>query len=210
MTSRPGIPDRWLRSIRASLSRNMYRNGFQDNPLQSFITRERLLEVWLDNKDGSCPLDELQLYIPIFSQHDILEHLLRVISILVFIFWDDWSSLADHFGFESNKFTDQNVPLSPEQCKKVFSQSPCYQAEFHQAQFAFVPVFIKQNEHLRLRNPNLRLPLSSEGQPNETGSYGTVTKVAIAKGYFLKEDGAVHNKVSIDSVVAMKWDTYLS
>jgi hypothetical protein len=209
MTSHSGISDSWLRSIRASISRKMYRNDFQDNRLQSFITRERLLEVWLNNEDGSRPLDELQLYIRI-SQRNILDHLLRVISILVFIFWDDCSSLADHFGFESNKFTDRNLPLSPEQCKKVFSHSPYYQAEFHQAQFAFVPVFIEQNKYLRLRNPNLRLPLSFEGQPNETGSYGTVTKVTIAKGYFLKEDGAVHNRVSIDSVVTMKWDTYPS
>jgi hypothetical protein len=178
----------------------MYRNGAQDSP---FITRKRLLDVWLEEMDGSCPLDEFQSYIPAFSRRDILDHLLRIISILVFIFWDDWSRFTDRFGFESDKFTDRDLPLSPQQCQTAFSNSPDYEMDFRQAQYAFRPVLIEQNEYRTFRDPLWRLPLTYEGQPNETGSYGTVTQVAIAEGYFLKADGTKHNGVSLDSADAM-------
>jgi hypothetical protein len=206
MTSHSGLPDDRLRTIRTSISRKMYSNGIRDNRSQSFITRDRLLEVWLSQTDGSSPLDEIQSYIRSFSRRQILNDLLSTISILVLILWNDWSRLADRFGH--GKFTDGNLPLSPEDCERVFQQNSDDGAEFHYVQFAFIPVIIKQNKTIKLPDPNWRLPLSIEGEPNDTGSYGTVTKVRIAKGYFQKEDGTVHNGVSSVLGIAVKWDTY--
>jgi hypothetical protein len=162
----------------------MYSNGIRDNRSQSFITRDRLLEVWLNQRDGVSPLDEIQSYIQSFSHEEILDHLLSTISILVLMLWNDWSHLADRFG--PGKFTDGNLPLSPENCEKVFLQSSEDGAEFYHVQFAFTPVIIRQNETITLLDPNWRLPLRIEEEPNDTGSYGTVTKVRIAKGYFQK------------------------
>ena len=198
MTSDSGIPGSWLRCIRTSISEKMYHNGIRDNRAQSFITRKRLLEVWLNKKEeGSCPLDELQIYIAVFSRDEIFNHLLNIISILVLIFWDDWSSLANRFGLECKKFNDRNLPLSAEECEEIFPHSPSYGAEFHQAQFAFVPVTIEQNKYLREADSNWRLPLRFEDHPPiNTGSYGSITKVGIANGYFRKEDGTTYNGVS--------------
>jgi hypothetical protein len=184
----------------------MYSNGIRDNRSQSFITRDRLLEVWLHQTDGPSPLDEIQSYIQSFSQKEILDHLLSTISILVLILWNDWSHLTDRFG--PGKFTDGNLPLSPEDCERVFLQSPDDGAEFHRVQFAFIPVTIKQNKTIRLPDPNWRLPLRIEGEPNETGSYGTVTKVRIAKGYFQNEDGPIYNGVSSIVRITLKYATY--
>jgi len=208
MPSNSGLPYDRLRTIRASISRKMYRNGIRDNRSQSFITRDRLLEVWLNQRDGSSPLDEIQPYVQSFSREEILDHLLSTISILVLMLWNDWSHLADRFG--PGKFTDGNLPLPPEDCERVFQQSSEDGAEFHYVQFAFIPVIIKQNETIKLPDPNWRLPLSIEDEPNDTGSYGTVTKVRIAKGHFQKEDGTIHNGVSSVLGIALKWATYSS
>jgi hypothetical protein len=192
MSSLPIIPDGWLRKIRASILGKMYRKDAQNS---RYITRNCLLDVWLDEVDGSCPLHEFQSYVGDFSQRYI-------------VFWDDWSSFADRFGSESDKFTDQDLPLSPQKCERAFFHSPDYDTEFYQAQYAFLPVFIEQNKYLTFQGSDWRLPLTFEGQPNETGSYGTVTQVAIAEGYFLKADGTAHNGVSVGSADAMKWDAY--
>jgi hypothetical protein len=186
----------------------MYHNSIRDNRARSFITRERLLEVWLSRTEGSCPLDKFQLHIPAFSQDDILNHLLNIISILVLIFWEDWSSLTYRFGIEREKLTDHDLPLSPEKCEEIFPHNPSSGADFHQAQFAFVPVIIEQNQHLSKEDPNWRLPLTFEGQLNDTGSYGTVTQVGIANDYFKKEDGTTYNGVSHSLLIDMKYGTY--
>lgn len=208
MTSESCVSQGWLRSVRASICGKMYHNGIRDDRARSFITRERLLEVWLNRAEGPCPLDEFQLYIPEFSQDDILNHLLNIISILVLIFWEDWSSLTSRFGIEGERFTDHDLPLSPERCEEIFSHNPSSGADFHQAQFAFVPVTIEQNNHLRKAGPNWRLPLIFEGQLDDPGSYGTVTQVRIAKGYFKKEDGTTYNEVSHSLLIVMKYGTY--
>lgn len=198
MTADHGISHNWLKGVRASISSAMYNNGLWDDRSQSFITRERLRGVWLERRDGSCPLDELQSYLPTFSHDRIFNQLLSIISILIWIHWDDWGSLADRLNYEPGKLMDQNLPLSPEQCEEVFRTSPNYGADFHQFQYAFVPVQIEQNDTRTFLESKWRLPLAFEGPKNNTGSYGTVTKVGIAKGYFRTKDGTKSDRVSSD------------
>jgi hypothetical protein len=195
MTSESGIPHNWLKNARSSISSAMYSNGVRDDRSQSFITQERLKEVWMRQRNSSCLLDEFLQYLPKFSRDEVQNFLLNIISILVFIHWDDWPSFTGYFGLARGKFKDEHLPLSAEQCEEVFRSSPSDGSEFRQIQYAFIPVQIQQNSTRALPETEWRLPLTSEGQKNETGSYGTVTKVIIAKGYFRNRNGKMNDEV---------------
>ena len=175
----------------------MYRNGDDDDASQSFITQDRLQEVWLDTAQGQgCLLDEFQQYISTISRADIKDHLLSIISILILIHWDNWLFFTKSFGLEKGQLKDANLPLSPKQCRAAISRRAIEVRNFREQQYAFIPIHIEQTPTPRFLESEWRLPLTYEGEKNEEGSYGTVYKVKIARGYLRSKEGKLNDVVS--------------
>ena len=99
------------------------------------------------------------------------------------------TSNIDQASYHTARFRDPFLPFTKEELyEQFFDQQNADEAEtarfFFDAQFAFAPIVLEKDKHVELEEENCRLPLISEGQLNETGSYGRVTKVRIAKNYY--------------------------
>lgn len=196
MTPRVGIPHSLLRHAKGAIRGAMFRDSIKDGPLQSFITRERLERVWQEQKNGRCLLDEFEPHVPGLSREEIETCFLHIISILILMHWENWPSFTDYFGLPEHKRKDVDLPFSPDLCEEIFRSSPGDAREFHQHQYAFIPVIIEPTPIPHFLEPQWRLPLTFEGEKNEDGSFGTVYKVKIARGYFREKNGKTNDKVS--------------
>ena len=200
MTSNREIPSNWLKGARDRIWDAMYRNGDDDDASQSFITQDRLQEVWVNIVQGQdCLLDEFQKYIPTISRADTKDHLLSIISILILIHWDNWLYFTTSFGLADGQLKDADLPLSPEQCRAAIYGSAIEIRDFRQQQYAFIPIHIEQTPTPKFFESERRLPLTYEGEKNEEGSYGTVYKVKIAKGYLRSREGKLNDVVSSEN-----------
>ena len=98
------------------------------------------------------------------------------------------------------QFKDCYLPFSVSELKdKIFPSEPLldYRLLFRTQQFAFCPIAIKQDHHAEIEDWQTRLPFIFESNPNNTGAYGSVTQVIVAKKHFLFRNREPNFKVSV-------------
>ena len=127
------------------------------------------------------------------------KELLKIVSILVYIRWDSWSDFQSIFfqddGSPRSDRTDSALPLNLETlAKSDFLGDDAIL--FNEHQYAFLPIMIAENQD-PCYGHNYRLPFTSESNDVDTGSYGEVTRVTIAKGQFcFARDKIINGSVS--------------
>jgi serine/threonine protein kinase len=127
------------------------------------------------------------------------KELLKVVSILVYIHWNSWSDFQSIFfdddGSPRSDRRDTALPLSLETLANSDFLGD-YAILFNEHQYAFLPIVIAENQDPRYGN-RYRLPFTSESNDVDTGSYGEVTRVTVAKGQFcFAGDKIVNGSVS--------------
>jgi hypothetical protein len=120
---------------------------------------------------------------------------LKVLSTLVWIYWDKWEDFGNLF-LKQHDRSDNDLPLS----NTSFFQNERLQSTFEQSQYIFIPVKLKEDDednHNDIDNyitysKNHRMPFYNSGKIGE-GAFGKVTKEAIPPGYFFWKKGHVWN-----------------
>lgn len=188
--------DALIRTILGEINAHMKRS---ENPEKSFICYEDLKSIW---SDRSRIQTLLQLAFP--SEHQIRfiqEHMIMILSTLIFIGATDFSSefLATLFNSNSANapITDDEIPFEMNQLIFLYSK-PALQQNFYTHQFRFKPVVIEVTRHQRtqvIKNPKLRLPFEYLKKDIGSGGFGKVDVVGISPKY-INEAGSIRENVS--------------
>ncbi|KAK2790109.1 hypothetical protein FQN53_000349 [Emmonsiellopsis sp. PD_33] len=188
--SNPGAS--FLKERRRDILAKMHKNGL---PAEKFITLHDLDQIW--NNSCLATLGEL-VDGKRFDEETvdfIRRNLLRTLSILVHIRWDEWQQFGDMF------LRHMDDTGTPDRVDEKFEVATLYDLEgilednswaslFYDHICTFYPLIIKEGEnHEPARNK--RLPfINGELLPIGQGAYGKVTKEIIAAGQFIpSEDG---------------------
>jgi hypothetical protein len=173
-----------------------------EDAAKPFITEDQTRRIWVHLLNGhtydSEENDDPETSLP--RDIDIPEkELLKVVSILVYIHWKRWSDFRAIFFDESGSpridRTDNALPFTLEALEKPHFLSN-YANLFYDNQYVFLPILIKEDRDLVVEH-NYRLPIILESRDVDTGSYGEVTRVAIAKGQFrFAKDKMINGSVS--------------
>lgn len=159
---------------------------------RSFITEDQIHSIWdrLLSTDFSEPGMPNDNDVPMPRDINTRgKELLKIVSILVLIHWDHWSDFQSIFfltgGLPRLERTDAELPFTYEVLKQPDFLGG-YATLFRDNQFAFLPIIIEEG-HDQVYTQNYRLPIVSESKDVETGSYGEVTQVSVAKGCFSRD-----------------------
>ncbi|KAK2744436.1 hypothetical protein FQN55_006763 [Onygenales sp. PD_40] len=194
----------FLKDRRRDIFAKMHKN---DLPAEKFITLHDLDQIWNDLYlatlgelvDGKRFDEETVDF--------IRRNLLRTLSILIHIRWDEWQKFGNMFV----RHTDDTG--TPDRVDEKFEVATLFDLEgilednswaslFYDQISTFYPITIKEGEsHEPARNE--RLPfINGESLPIGQGAYGKVTKGIIAAGQFISsEDG---KPFGYDKPVALK------
>ncbi|KAK2803436.1 hypothetical protein FQN51_003543 [Onygenales sp. PD_10] len=187
--SNPGAS--FLKERRRDILAKMHKNGL---PAEKFITLHDLDQIW----SNSClaTLGEL-VDGKRFDEETvdfIRRNLLRTLSILIHIRWDEWQKFGNMFV----RHTDDTG--APDRVDEKFEVATLFDLEgilednswaslFYDQICTFYPITIKEGEsHEPARNE--RLPfINGESLLIGQGAYGKVTKETIAAGQFIPSEG---------------------
>jgi serine/threonine protein kinase len=192
--NRPRIHSNSVRSshdcigtLRNMLAQNMKLEASHE---RKFISRDCLDQIWSNND-----LRDYVLGLGIGDWSFIEGNLIKTLSILAWIHWDEWSQLAQIFAShtDSNNVPDRldkDLPYEDNAllARTDFLSDSYFAGRFYEDQFIFLPVVLIENRDLEFPRDR-RLPFVSESESMGTGSYGTVTKVVVAKGHFMNAQG---------------------
>jgi hypothetical protein len=171
---------------------------FEASHKRKFLSGDCLEQIWSDND-----LREYVLGLNIGDWEFIQNNLLKTLSILAWIHWDEWSQLA-RILLKDRPYPDgpfDRLDRSLPHPNKATLARPDFLAKsyfadlFYEAQYIFLPIMLVENRDLEYPR-DLRLPFISESESMGTGSYGNVTKVVVAKGQFRNTQGNVVSWVS--------------
>ena len=180
----------WTDVVRKEITAALQNPELQDEDTTTpFITEDQIDNIWYrllnshayESEENSDPEALLPRDIAVPEKE-----LLKVVSILVYIHWKHWSDFRaiffDEAGSPRIDRTDSALPFTLEALKKPHFLGD-YANLFHDNQYVFLPILIKEDQDQAFEH-NYRLPIISESRDVDTGSYGEVTRVAIAKGQF--------------------------
>lgn len=109
-----------------------------------------------------------------------------ILCILISMRWTNWDDFKTYFyypgqGLKHPRYTDKNLPIKREDfLEKVPS---AFSKRFHEYQYRFVPIFIKENSHLKYSTDH-RLPiLKTEPLHDAEGAQGVVEKIHIERRF---------------------------
>jgi hypothetical protein len=166
------------------------------SPGPTFISGDRLEHIWED-KD----LRQFAVRLGIGDWEFIRQNLLKTISILVYIGWRDYSRVKEIFSHKNAAGqldrVDSNLPYTniDKLRDSTFLSNSLIANHFYQNQYAFVPIQIEEGEDREYPRDS-RLPFIRESEEWRTGSYGTVTKVVVAKKMYKTSQGNAVDWVS--------------
>jgi hypothetical protein len=183
----------WREELQKAIYEQMEYNQLEDEEQgYPFIGTRRLLEAWrpfLRSSNNHYGVDSVVLGL---RQH-ILESratssLVKIASILVLINWTAWETFAAIFVPPDLKRRDGNLPFTLANLRKEDFLGSHQAHHFFHSQLTFLPVTIEENEDLKYSD-QFRLPFNWEGKKSSKGSFGTVTKVQVARGYLKFREG---------------------
>ena len=132
------------------------------------------------------------------------QNMCLIMCILVSMRWPEWDQFRDLFffpgeGLKSPRYTDSDLPIK----KEAFPEkaSVTFLKQFHEHQYRFVPITIKEGSHLEY-STDRRLPvLKREPLRDAEGAQGIVEKVFIEKNFLYYANDASNHSVSHLSLV---------
>ena len=116
----------------------------------------------------------------------IWQHMSLILCILISMRWTSWGDFKALFfqtlqGVQRPRYTDRNLPLKAEQFPEHVPLS--FSKRFCEYQFRFVPIFIRENSHLKYSTDH-RLPILEVERLREAeGAQGVVEKIRIEKRF---------------------------
>lgn len=161
----------------------------------AYIPHAALREIWSDDilqelvNQKQLGLDEHQIA-------HVKEYLLQMISLLVFIEWEEWWRFRDIFFLTSNlsrRRRDKNIPYLDRndlEDSSFLSRRASHKiTSFLQNRWRFCPLVIEEGDPMDFEGQyhlEWRLPLINiDPDVCQKGAFGTVTKEIIARGHFI-------------------------
>jgi hypothetical protein len=165
-----------------------------DNPDENFITRDCLKDVWTDDR-----LTTFSQFVELSKTDGTIEtlrtELLQTLSILVFMGWVHWQKFVAsfiHYGNLEKRGDATIMQHTREQLERpdfLGGKKPA--ADFLMFRSSFVPIDIREGM-VETYEKGRRLPLVKPENGVEIvlgrGGFGTVTKVAIARSQYHREN----------------------
>ncbi|KAI9766200.1 MAG: hypothetical protein M1839_005016, partial [Geoglossum umbratile] len=150
---------------------------------ESFITFGSLREVWdwelkgfVEGQGLEVDRDQLKY---------ISTHLLRTISILVYIEWKKWPKFKRIFMGDQGDRVDSKLPYNNSAILRDESfLKKSWGQKFFERQYIFVPIILTQGK-IETYPDTRRLPLNTGGKSLGSGAFGAVTKEVIPAGYLV-------------------------
>lgn len=185
--------------LREELDKKTYNRDTSDT---AFIPYNRIQEVWAGDRlerflkahaDESIPPEEIEI---------AQTSLLRMISLLIDIHWDGWSSFRKIFFLHPDapaKRRDDNIKsLDDETLKhKSFLGNTSFPRKFITNKWIYIPVTI-DGYSLVPHDKGTRLPLVRDGDWIRNGGFGEVTKEMIPRNHIVFKHLSEHLGVSTD------------
>jgi hypothetical protein len=183
----------WREELQKAIYEQMEYNKLEgEEQGHPFIGSRRLLEVWkpfLRPSNNHYGVDSVVLSL---RQHilesDAKNSLVKIASILVLINWSAWETFTTIFLPPDLKRRDGNLPFTLANLGKEDFLGSQHAHHFIHSQLTFLPVTIEENADLK-HSDQFRLPFNWEGKKSSKGSFGTVTKVQVARGYLKFREG---------------------
>lgn len=165
-----------------------------------YFTNADLMPIWDDPRLSEF-FSQLSKQEKLVSTGKIKEHLLKTISILAYIGWNEWDTLSDIIfprgSYESSQHLDKNLPYLDRETLKHsdFFGDDFWSKKFFENQFYFSPVELKEGKDDKKYYSKIQLPICNECTEKRTGSYGTVTEITVEKGFYVDKRGEKSHKV---------------
>jgi hypothetical protein len=167
-------------------------NSDRDSIQDSFITEHSLRKIW--NGGLLTGLLEILGYEDNGLVGDVLMNLIKTISILVSIRWDEWPRFGGIFleyrdgAVLRHDRKDRALPHSLQVLGDASFLGKSWAVDFSRMQSSFLPIVIEQGKNATY--PRTRpLPfIRSKRQKIAIGAYGVVTRETIAKYQFLPQN----------------------
>jgi hypothetical protein len=116
----------------------------------------------------------------------VAAHYIKVVSILIFIHWDNWPDFASEFLGQWN-YSDAYLPFT-DIPRTVVRAGPSVASRFRSDQYVFAPVILHAKSDAQ-HHERLRLPLFAP-EPLGNGAFGVVTKYRLAARHMVWYDGS--------------------
>jgi hypothetical protein len=182
----------------------------REYPMERFISFKTLEEIWtmdclerfLDILDIDCDTDSA-LY--------IRKNLIKVLSILVAIRWDDWSRFRTIFliGEARRVREDSSLPFALSALEEGSFLGMSFASDFLNVQHAYIPIVVEQGES-RIYPRTRPLPfLKSRSSQIGAGGFGVVTKEIIACHQFMPKSEYKLELISVRYTPGRRLGSYL-
>lgn len=153
----------------------------REYPTERFISLRCLEEIWTFDCLESF-LDILDIDSDRESVLYVRKNLIKVLSILVAIRWDDWSRFADLFLDDGRRRLreDSSLPFCLTALEDNTFLGKSFASDFLNVQYAYLPIIVEQGES-KTYPPTRPLPfLKTFSTRIGAGAYGVVTKEVVA------------------------------
>lgn len=137
---------------------------------------------------------------------DLWRNMSLILCILISMSWGEWDEFPAYFfnpgtGLKAPRWTDGDLPIKREEFSgKV---PPEFSERFHEHQYRFVPISIREDSHLELTTDH-RLPiLEVEPLRDVEGAQGFVEKIHVEKRFLHYKNGASNDSVSKCSIPSL-------
>lgn len=167
-----------------------------------------VMDFWIGEYDGMHDT-RLQLICMALFQRDhkrmaekIIEHRLKILSVMVYCGWEDWAKFKHMVQESSSSTNDLNLPLKRAEISTELGCDKNRARHFDHNQWAFIPITIGSDESSNYNSDRYRPPfLSSFSEEIGSGAFANVMKVEIPRKFLA--DGIVSSiqEVSKESSV---------
>lgn len=141
------------------------------------------------------------------------QNMCLILCILISMRWPDWGEFQNYFyypgkGLKYPRYTDKHLPIKKEDFLETVPAA--FSKRFLEHQYRFVPIFIKQNSHLKY-STDYRLPiLKIEPLRDAEGAQGVVDKVIIERRFLYYRNDTFNHSVSFLVLPGSATTNYIS
>ena len=176
------------------ISADILERFIQRDDEPGFITNSDLKEIWTEPRikelfNDQSWTSESFLGRPVLEQ--IGQYFLKVLSILVYIGWDDLSNFYTEFVRHQDKDgkldrQDEDLPAKPATLQAIGQgyNAAILARDFLRDQYKFIPIVIHEGADLDLPTDKYILPLLNEAKEIGRGSFFYIYEVTIPRGQF--------------------------
>lgn len=130
-----------------------------------------------------------------WDKTDLMDQFVQIMSILIRINFAKWNRFGAIFVNRKDR-RDGDLPFSLQELQEETFLGKYIGSLFHEAQFAFCPILIPQQEDEFILDKERRLPWIDDPKLIGEGAFGKVTKRTVAKGFLHYQDDTSNSRVS--------------